>query len=819
MRKMLIIILSLCVFYGLFAQFPPPPGESPYWDMAIPDDYDIPEDQQKMIMDQYRMVYDMWSQSPTPGYYSKGQTGHLILDLFATGDTLSSAASTQFYYTRETINALAQSVNQIVGSIYFITDSVYSQYDLIDNLHEYLKNGYDDSVMQSLIHTEMTFYNSLYESQMLWEKTFHDVDSLLDSCGTRFDDVLAADEDFVFRIGTVEMTPSQGVGLDIYDTTEVAVIYDETYKSINGALINMENGIHQISAGLRCIFEDSLSFEGIDTLRMAMASFTQVLDTLNNPYMLDLIDTTILYYWNKHEDQNDSVTFRDVKDVLASIDSLLDGKIYMLGENPEIPFRPVGILENIPYGLYQTYIDLYSQQNPFVYNFRNIFPAGLPMEVIIELLPDLVIDPRDDKASLMAYLATKRGEFDMFLQSMPEDINAHVGRAYIDLIFMLDDLGMQIDQILALVEGGRIDSLFQNYNWMNLDYSLELASIQMDLDYHMSCMYNDTNLVLFTVIVKDPGQSSPGELIAPGDMIYPLYIAPPISGIIVNTSYAVQYGLERLGNGLQVAYEFVDSLVDITLDPNYLNLADVEGPLDLIYRFQAANPDFGEFTPAGKVVFSELGGRMKNGMHLLSDFSDTLIATMAYADSLMYELGMSEYDYNAMMNDLFSVSQGVKMLSMDMDYPSIYSYFGNDTINASAWFDSIPDNLVKVFQGYLEGTDPTMAGFFPMANIVVPDTGETAIEIIPEEFALKANYPNPFNPFTTISFDIPDEGDVTMSIFNIAGQKVIDLISNRKMNAGSYELTWNASNYSSGVYLVRIQYETQIAYRKMTLLK
>ncbi len=817
MRKLLIILLSVIVFAGLFAQLPPPPGESPYWDMAIPDDNDIPEEEQEMIIEQYRVVYDMWSDSTLQGYFSKGQTGHIILDMFTARDSLSSAASTQSDYAWETISAYEKVVFSILESIWFITDSVNSQYDLIDNLHDYLKNGYDDSVMQWIYDAELTHYNNLYNSHMLWQQTLNDLDSLFDTCNVRFEDVLTADEDFTFRIGVVDFTPGSELVLPIYDTTEVAVIYDETYESINAAIHNMEDGLNYLGAGLRCILNDSLAFEGIDTLRMAITSFNQVLDTLNNPFMLDLVDTTIIHYWDEESNQQDSVTFQDVKDALASADSLLGGKIYMVGHDPKVSFRPVGILENIPYGLYRTYIDLYSVPDPFTYNFRNIFPDGLPQATIIELLPDLVIDPRDDKSTLMAYLDTKRTEFNLVLQDMPENINAHVGRGYIDLIFMLDDLGMQIDQILALVDGGRIDSLFQNYNWMNLDYSQELASIQMDLDYHMTSIYNDSNIVLFTILIKDPNMSSTGEIVTPGDMVYPLYVIPQISGTIVNTSYAIQYGLEQLGMKLDMAYNYVDSLVDITLNPNLLNLSDVQGPLDLIYRFQAANPNFGEFTPDGKIAFAELGMNMRNGLHLLCDFSDSLIATMVYADSLMFELGMKPEDYDTMMMDLFSVSQGVKMISADMDVPEVFSIMGPDTMNMSAWFDSIPNNLVKVFQNYLEGTDPSLGGFFPTRVIIIPDT--VGVDILPEEFALRSNYPNPFNPNTTISFDIPIEGNVTMSIFNIAGQKVTDLIDDRYMNAGTYDVIWNAAEHASGVYLLRVQYNTDIAYQKMTLLK
>ncbi|MCD6337662.1 MAG: T9SS type A sorting domain-containing protein, partial [Candidatus Marinimicrobia bacterium] len=90
---------------------------------------------------------------------------------------------------------------------------------------------------------------------------------------------------------------------------------------------------------------------------------------------------------------------------------------------------------------------------------------------------------------------------------------------------------------------------------------------------------------------------------------------------------------------------------------------------------------------------------------------------------------------------------------------------------------------------------------------------------IPVEFAMKGNYPNPFNPLTTIEFDLPADGMVNMTVFNIAGRQVAKLIDRQNMQAGSYELTWNAADYASGVYIVRAQYGTDVAYQKMTLLK
>ena len=86
------------------------------------------------------------------------------------------------------------------------------------------------------------------------------------------------------------------------------------------------------------------------------------------------------------------------------------------------------------------------------------------------------------------------------------------------------------------------------------------------------------------------------------------------------------------------------------------------------------------------------------------------------------------------------------------------------------------------------------------------------------EFALYNNYPNPFNPSTTIRYQIPDRSLVTLKVCNILGREVAILINEEK-TAGTYELTWNAENLPSGVYFYRIQAGEFIQTKKMILLK
>ena len=75
---------------------------------------------------------------------------------------------------------------------------------------------------------------------------------------------------------------------------------------------------------------------------------------------------------------------------------------------------------------------------------------------------------------------------------------------------------------------------------------------------------------------------------------------------------------------------------------------------------------------------------------------------------------------------------------------------------------------------------------------------------LPSEYFLSQNYPNPFNPSTTIKYSLPEEGRITIIIYDILGREVSRLIDGEKP-AGEYEATWNASSYPSGVYFYQLR--------------
>jgi len=89
---------------------------------------------------------------------------------------------------------------------------------------------------------------------------------------------------------------------------------------------------------------------------------------------------------------------------------------------------------------------------------------------------------------------------------------------------------------------------------------------------------------------------------------------------------------------------------------------------------------------------------------------------------------------------------------------------------------------------------------------------------LPKVYALYPAYPNPFNPVTHISFDVPRVSKVTLMVYDILGRKVSTLV-NKKMHPGKYELTWDSGDLPSGLYFYRLEVNEYIDIRKMVLIK
>jgi len=133
-------------------------------------------------------------------------------------------------------------------------------------------------------------------------------------------------------------------------------------------------------------------------------------------------------------------------------------------------------------------------------------------------------------------------------------------------------------------------------------------------------------------------------------------------------------------------------------------------------------------------------------------------------------------------------------------FPRIYAVIDPD--------DDIPDEIhTNNNKGYnVLGSDLATA-------IEVDEISQTVTK-----FELSQNYPNPFNPKTIINYELPITNDVELSVYNVLGQKVATLV-NEKQQAGSYQVEWDASRFSSGVYFYRLTSQGVSMSRRMVLVK
>jgi len=92
------------------------------------------------------------------------------------------------------------------------------------------------------------------------------------------------------------------------------------------------------------------------------------------------------------------------------------------------------------------------------------------------------------------------------------------------------------------------------------------------------------------------------------------------------------------------------------------------------------------------------------------------------------------------------------------------------------------------------------------------------INELPTNYALVGSYPNPFNATTTITYQLPEAGNVTLEVYNLMGQKVETLV-NGYNEAGVHSVTWDAANYSSGVYFYKLNAGNKVFTARATLLK
>lgn len=135
--------------------------------------------------------------------------------------------------------------------------------------------------------------------------------------------------------------------------------------------------------------------------------------------------------------------------------------------------------------------------------------------------------------------------------------------------------------------------------------------------------------------------------------------------------------------------------------------------------------------------------------------------------------------------------------------------------------DGDSDDEVLYTQGYTRGVaNDTTAD---LAIVELKHTPTAVREItrgeLPANIYLEQNYPNPFNPATTIRFGLSKSTNVTLKVYDILGREIAVLVNNEPMNAGKFEVKFDASNLASGTYIYKLKAGNNVVSKKMQLIK
>ncbi|MDY0081113.1 MAG: T9SS type A sorting domain-containing protein, partial [Ignavibacteriaceae bacterium] len=120
--------------------------------------------------------------------------------------------------------------------------------------------------------------------------------------------------------------------------------------------------------------------------------------------------------------------------------------------------------------------------------------------------------------------------------------------------------------------------------------------------------------------------------------------------------------------------------------------------------------------------------------------------------------------------------------------------------------------LIKSNEDYTEKIQDVLSKKFSVFK------SETKKEVIPEQYNLFQNYPNPFNPETVISYQLVAGGQVSLKVYDILGNEIVTLVD-KEQESGRYQVTFDASKLSSGVYICRIVTGDFVKTIKMSLVK
>jgi hypothetical protein len=146
---------------------------------------------------------------------------------------------------------------------------------------------------------------------------------------------------------------------------------------------------------------------------------------------------------------------------------------------------------------------------------------------------------------------------------------------------------------------------------------------------------------------------------------------------------------------------------------------------------------------------------------------------------------------------------------------SVTAKGNTDTTARYSYYDNI-GNLASAQYRIRQITNDGGQESTPVINFIL--TGVNGDHFSPMTFELRQNFPNPFNPATTIQFQIPNSALTTLRVYDILGRE-ISTILNQDLNAGVHKINWDSAHVASGVYFYRLASGKYVDTKKMIVAK
>ena len=305
-----------------------------------------------------------------------------------------------------------------------------------------------------------------------------------------------------------------------------------------------------------------------------------------------------------------------------------------------------------------------------------------------------------------------------------------------------------------------------------------------------------------------------GEIVRRDSINLGYPIPAPEGGVVLNGRVGNIYNRllvaqkkDSLGNNLwQEPYvEIADSLyinTSISIKRNndylYYGWAGKRNGIDKVAQFQALRLDGTKLFSYGSI---QVGNPPLNGM-IIHPLEENRTSFVYYSSDFLPD-SLLVQTYDTLGNKLWN-ENGILIAHPPIEYQS-YTTDGN----GGFIIGGVIDNFTVVAQ---------QVSKYGMLGEVITSTEEQDELLLPQEIILYQNYPNPFNPLTTIKYDIIKTQGVKLTIYDILGRELVTLVDEQQQS-GHYEVKWDASNFSSGIYFYKIAAGDFHQTKKMVLMK